>query len=65
MDSVDTREAVRRRYAEVALRVYRPEGGPSACCGGTSCQGGASDPITSNLYSPLELADLPADAAAA
>jgi len=75
MDSFDTREAVRRRYAEAALRVHETEGGAAACCGGTSgqgdaagattCCGGATDPISGNLYAAAELAELPAEAAAA
>ncbi|HEV7213663.1 MAG TPA: arsenite methyltransferase [Chloroflexota bacterium] len=74
-DTIETREAVRRRYADAALRVYQQERVASSCCGGTSCQdgatgettccGAATDPITGNLYSAVELAELPADAAAA
>ena len=74
VDRIDTREAVRRRYADAALRVLQPERSAAACCGGMSCQGdalgetsccGEAGPVTGHLYSAAELAGLPAEAASA
>jgi arsenite methyltransferase len=62
---VDTREAVRQRYAQAALQVL-DDGRAASCCGGSSCcGGGAADPISADLYATAELASLPAEAAAA
>jgi arsenite methyltransferase len=62
---VDTREAVRQRYAQAALQVL-DDGRAASCCGGSSCCGGdAADPISADLYATAELASLPAEAAAA
>jgi SAM-dependent methyltransferase len=64
--SESLKETVRQNYARAALRVTQPDVG---CCGTStaSCGGTAScgDPITSNLYTSDEKADLPADAVAA
>ena len=56
---VDTHvhDAVRQKYGEIARSV-----GKTGCCGPTAC--GCGNPITSNLYSDTETADLPADAVA-
>lgn len=60
----DLRETVREKYAARALQVTQP----SSCCGGSeasSCCGGSSaaptknDPITGNLYSELDAAEIP------
>ena len=68
----NTREAVRQRYAEAAIRVLQPDTQTSAsCCGGPSCCGDvhgatcADDPITGNLYDESELAAVPTEAALA
>ena len=69
----DVRELVRQKYGEAALRVMKDQGG--ACCGGapqpastccgseTQAEGGCCsnvvDPITSNLYSNVEAAEIP------
>jgi arsenite methyltransferase len=50
-------DAVREKYGEIAR-----SGGKTGCCGQTAC--GCADPISSNLYSGSETADLPADAVA-
>lgn len=50
-------DAVREKYGEIAKSV-----GASGCCGPSSC--GCGDPISSNLYSSAETADLPAEALA-
>ena len=62
---VDTREAIRQRYAQAALHVLDDERAPSCCGGSSCCGGGATDPISANLYATAELASLPADATAA
>jgi SAM-dependent methyltransferase len=51
--------AVRERYAEAAL--HAASGARPGCCGG-SCASSDDDPITSNLYSDVETATLPAQA---
>jgi arsenite methyltransferase len=69
----DVRELVKQKYGEAALRVLSGQGG--ACCGSSSamdqvccndskvseegCCSNAEDPITSNLYSETEAAEIP------
>ena len=53
------REVVRDKYGEAARRARL--GARSGCCGSALC-GEAADPITTNLYSPGEVACLPAGA---
>lgn len=54
------RETVRARYAGQALRVANAS---SSCCGPSCCGGtGASDPITSDLYTQDEAATIPLQA---
>ena len=50
-------QAVREKYGEIAKT-----GGQPGCCGPTAC--GCGDPITANLYSDAETADLPPEALA-
>jgi arsenite methyltransferase len=57
MSSTRVQDAIREKYSEIARSV-----GASGCCGPTAC--GCGDPITSNLYSSSETADLPAEAVA-
>ena len=55
----ELRQIVREKYGAAARRVATGEA--SSCCGGSaSC--GSADPITSNLYTDAETAQLPADA---
>lgn len=55
----ELRQIVREKYGAAARRVATGEA--SSCCGGSaSC--GSADPITSNLYTDAEAAQLPADA---
>ena len=61
MSDQDIKALVKEKYAQVALRVVS---GGSGCCGST-CAGGAGDPITSNLYAADETAGLPAEAVTA
>jgi SAM-dependent methyltransferase len=57
MSTTNVQDAVREKYGEIARSI-----GASGCCGPTTC--GCGDPITSNLYSVSETADLPAEAVA-
>ena len=52
----DLRTTVRERYGEVARRVTSRE--ETSCCG-SSCCGGSEDPISTNLYTAAETAELP------
>jgi ubiquinone/menaquinone biosynthesis C-methylase UbiE len=54
------REAVRAKYGEAALRARE---GTASCCGSGCCD--TADPITSNLYTDAEGAEVPAEALAA
>jgi arsenite methyltransferase len=56
------RDAVRERYAQAALSVLQNDD-PASCCGGACCTGG--DAVTGNLYTPEDLAAIPAEAGAA
>lgn len=66
----DVRELVRQKYGEAALRVLSGQGGAccgtavdggEVCCGDTKtdCCTNTEDPITSNLYSDAEAAEIP------
>ena len=57
MATEDVRSAVERKYGEIARSVSK-----TGCCGPTSC--GCGDPISSDLYSKTETADLPDEAVA-
>lgn len=66
----DIREHVKQKYGDFAAKAL--SGSPSSCCGTDACCGSetksegccsnAEDPITSNLYSEVEVADIPAEA---
>jgi arsenite methyltransferase len=58
MPGRNVQDAVRQKYGAIASSVTK-----TGCCGPTPC--GCSDPITSDLYSASETADLPDDAVAA
>src|SRR3990170_7911245 len=53
MDASDIRNAVKRKYAEAARSATS---GERSCCG-TSC--GSDNAITSHLYAPEQMADVP------
>jgi arsenite methyltransferase len=55
----DVKETVREKYGEAALRAAKRQ--KSSCCGGSSCGTGA-DPITSDLYLPEQIGQLPHEA---
>jgi len=58
MSGTNIKEVVREKYGQAALRV---SSGGSSCCGATpSC--GCGDPITSNLYDPLQAQQIPEEA---
>ncbi len=57
MSTTNIQNAVREKYGEIARSV-----GASGGCGPSPC--GCGDPVTSNLYSNAETADLPAEAVA-
>jgi arsenite methyltransferase len=57
MADTEVHQAVREKYGEIAKT-----GGQIGCCGPTAC--GCGDPITANLYSDAETADLPPEALA-
>ena len=54
------RDLVKQKYGQAALRVAS---GETSCCGSTTSQS-SCDPVTSNLYTTAETADLPAEAVA-
>src|SRR5690349_2834341 len=56
MGTEEIKTVIRRKYGEAALRVLGGE--RSGCCGGSPA-GDCADPITSNLYSTTETANLP------
>ena len=58
MSTTNVQDAVREKYGEIARSV-----GKDGCCGPSSC--GCGDPITSNLYSDAETANLPPEAVTA
>jgi arsenite methyltransferase len=57
--TTQVQDAVREKYGDIARSV-----GSSSCCGPSASGCGCGDPITSNLYSTAETADLPAEAVA-
>jgi arsenite methyltransferase len=57
MNNADVKATVQQRYGQSARQVAE---GAKTSCGSTTCCGGTDeDPITSNLYSALEMATLP------
>jgi ubiquinone/menaquinone biosynthesis C-methylase UbiE len=65
MAEQDIREIVKEKYGRAALKVTG--GGEASCCGPATDRSGrcGTDPITGNLYTAAEAADLPAEALAA
>lgn len=55
MSDPDLKEVVREKYAQEALRVANADG---SCC----ARSGSVDPITSNLYDPLQSNEIPQEA---
>jgi ubiquinone/menaquinone biosynthesis C-methylase UbiE len=59
MGSTDIKEVVKEKYGQAALRVKT---GGSSCCGAAPGIGKGCDPITSNLYEPLQVGQVPEEA---
>ena len=58
----DVKEVIKEKYGAAATRASAGE--PTGC--GCGCSpGGGSDPITGDLYNPVELTELPEEALAA
>lgn len=60
MDDRNTKESVREKYKQIALKVL---GGETSCCGPVGSPG-EGDPISANLYKTDETTGLPAEALA-
>src|SRR5579883_152515 len=61
----EVRAKVRERYGQTAVRVLNEgESGANGCCD-SSCCSGKSDPLTSDLYTQMELGEIPVAAALA
>jgi arsenite methyltransferase len=58
MSATDIKDVVKEKYGQAALRV---SSGGSSCCGATAATG-CCDPITSNLYDPIQARDIPEQA---
>src|SRR5262245_29177226 len=56
--STNLKDAVKEKYGEAALRVLNEA---SSCCGSPAC-GSNGDPITSDLYSETQAAQIPEEA---
>ena len=65
MADLDVQTAVREKYGAIAKAVDTTGEDKATCCGPAVCGGGSGDPITSDLYSPQDTRDLPAEAVAA
>ena len=59
----DVKDVVRQKYGAAATRVA--EGRKNSCCGAAPGDGGALDPITSNLYDATQGSEVPEAALAA
>jgi arsenite methyltransferase len=60
MNSTETKEAVREKYANAALEVTNRK--ESSCCGRGAGESDACDAISSNLYDALQAAEIPEEA---
>jgi len=59
MENAGVKEVVKEKYGQAALRV---KSGGSSCCGATAASGTGCDPITSNLYHPEQMGQIPEEA---
>lgn len=57
---MDIKETIQKSYGQAAQRVV--SGAGAACCGSSPSSSGATDPVTSDLYSDLEKGLLPEEA---
>jgi arsenite methyltransferase len=56
---MEIKEVVKEKYGQAALRV---QSGGSSCCAASAALDGCCDPITSNLYDPLQTGAVPKEA---
>jgi SAM-dependent methyltransferase len=59
MISSDIKNVIKEKYGQAALQV---KSDASACCGATAASGLGCDPITSNLYDPSQVGQVPEQA---
>ncbi|HTS67689.1 MAG TPA: arsenite methyltransferase [Terriglobia bacterium] len=59
MSTQTMKEAVKEKYGQAALRVFK---GGSSCCGAAPPVEGCPDPITSNLYDGSQTSQIPEEA---
>ena len=59
MEAENIKDAVKQKYGQAALRVSTTG---ASCCDGGSALAGCSDPITSNLYDPSQIGQIPQEA---
>ena len=59
MSTTDVKEVVKEKYGQAALRATR---GGSSCCGATPASESCCDPMTSNLYDPSQIRQIPEEA---
>jgi arsenite methyltransferase len=59
MSTTDIKQVVKEKYGQAARRV---SSGGSSCCGAASASSDCCDPITSNLYDPAQIKQLPEEA---
>jgi len=57
---MDIKDAVREKYGKVAIRVTSGDAEGSCCASG--CCSVPADPVTSNLYDPAQIRDVPSEA---
>jgi len=62
-ENTDLKDVVREKYAAAARRVSGS--GAGSCCAAVPGEGGAGDPITSNLYDSTQAGEIPEAALAA
>ena len=63
MADTTLQNAIQEKYGQAAKAILK--GKRASCCGAGPETGAKSDPITTNLYSADQVADLPQDAVAA
>jgi len=59
VDGTEIRNVIKEKYGQAARRV---KNGGSSCCGAAAANGLNCDPITSNLYDPIQAGQIPEDA---
>jgi arsenite methyltransferase len=59
MNDTSTKDVVKEKYGQAALRVHS---GGSSCCGASAAPSSCCDPITSNLYDAAQADQIPTEA---